>query len=73
MTEFLDWAIQKKCIEFTPDCTKPNEYFEIKLDRTPTSKNGTGYRLRDMFEDIGCEKLYYKTGRLRWRVINKST
>lgn len=70
--DFLTWALCRKCIEFTPDCNRPENYFEIKIDRIPGSRNATRFKLRDMFEDIGCEKIYYKTGKLRWRVVNKN-
>lgn len=72
-TDFLNWAMCRKCIIFVPDCTKPDEYCEIKLDRLGRDRKGTALQLTEMFRNIGCEKKYYETGRIRWRVVNKES
>lgn len=67
--DFLDWAICGKPVEFLPDCEDLDNIYKIKLDRTRTSRDGTGYELTEMIRTLGCG--YYRTGILRWRVQEK--
>ena len=69
LKDFMDWAICGKCIDFAPDCSKPEIRYKIKLERTPNSRDGTGYRLTEMLRTLGCG--YFRTGRLEFRCIEK--
>lgn len=67
--DLFDNMICKEQFEFIPDCTKPNEYYTLVLDQTPESREGTGYELKEMYEQGLCG--YYETGLLRFKCVEK--
>jgi hypothetical protein len=44
---FLQWAIAQKLLEFTPDITNPNVFFEGTLEKTQADGKGLAYNIRE--------------------------
>lgn len=65
--EFMRFITSKRIIEFMPDRLNRTEYFRILLEQTNESKDGTGYRLKELYSQglVG----YYETGKLVFRLI----
>lgn len=49
--DFLDWAIQQRKLEFTPEITSPGLFYEGTLERTEEDGKGLGYRMKEMLPD----------------------
>lgn len=64
---FLTWAIQQKPLEFTPDITNPDTYYQCTLESTGADGKGLGFKLEEMLPDF---PFYYKTGMLKFRQKN---
>jgi len=62
----LQWLIQQRRIEFTPDIADPLTYYEGTLERTEDDGKGLGYRLIEMLPDFPRE---YRTGLMVFRRI----
>jgi len=62
---FMDFATDQNPIEFMKDKDKPSESFKILLDRTPQSRVGTDYELKELINKNLAD--YYETGRLVFR------
>lgn len=63
--EFMDWAIEQRLLEFTPEISSPTVVFEGTLEKTPQSGQGLAYTLQEMlpnFPDL------FQTGSLTFRV-----
>jgi hypothetical protein len=65
--QFLRFAIQKHEIEFIPDVGDVATFYKILLESTDEEKNGTGYRLKELY----TKNLpgYYETGKLVFRYV----
>lgn len=65
--DFLTFAITKSNIEFMKDSSNRSAYDIILLERTRSSRTGTGFTLRELYNQnlIG----FYETGDLRFRKV----
>lgn len=64
---FLRFAITKAPFEFMESSSQTSVFETVILESTAESNNGTGYRLREMY-DKGLPG-YYETGKLKLRVL----
>ena len=67
--DLFDYMICKRAVELTPDCDFRDEFYTVVLDKTPESRNGTGYELKEMYAQGLCG--YYETGILKFKCIDK--
>jgi hypothetical protein len=63
-TLFMTWAIQQKMLEFTPDVTLPNNFYQCTLESTDADGKGLGYRMTEMLPDFPFN---YRTGMMKFR------
>lgn len=61
----MEWLIQQKLFEFTPEVTVPGTFFEGTLESTPASGKGLGFRHTEM---LPAFPFFYDTGLMRFRV-----
>jgi hypothetical protein len=66
---FMNALIQKAPIEYMPDIDDRETYESLLLESTPESRDGVGFRLREMY-DKGLPG-YFETGNLKFRVIEE--
>lgn len=66
---FMRFITDKKDLEFIPDRSDPATFYKILLESTEESKDGTGYRLKELYAQglVG----YYETGKLVFRLIEE--
>jgi hypothetical protein len=64
---FMNYAIQKKPMEFIPDLSTPNTYTPCILDKTPRSSKGVGFQLYELYAK-GLAN-YFETGTLTFRKV----
>lgn len=64
---FLRFITEKKDLEFIPDRTDKNTFYTVLLESTEESRDGTGYRLKELYPQglVG----YYETGKLTFRIV----
>jgi hypothetical protein len=65
--DFLDFAVTKAPLEFMVDASTPATFEKMILESTSLSKDGVGYKLRELY-DRGLPG-YYETGVLVFRVV----
>lgn len=58
---FIEWAIQQRPFDFTPEVTSPNTFYEVTLDSTPRDGKGLGFDMREMKDQV---PEFYDTGKL---------
>lgn len=46
--DLMNWMIQQKPLEFTPEITSPNEFYNCTLERTGADGKGLGYTMKEM-------------------------
>ena len=63
-TPLIDWMIQKKLLEFTPDVTAPTVFFEGTLDKSAADSKGMGHKWSEMLPDFPFQ---YDSGLLIFR------
>jgi hypothetical protein len=64
-SSFLQWAIQQRLLEFTPEITAPSVVLEGTLESTPQNGQGLGFMLNEMLPSFPG---LYQTGTLKFRV-----
>lgn len=64
---FMQYIINKRPIEFVPDIDTPATYVKVILESAPGFNDGTGYKLKELY-DKGLPG-YYETGTLVFRVV----
>jgi len=64
-TPFLDWVIQQRLLEFTPDVTTPNTFYEGTLETTTDDGKGLGYKMMEMLPNF---PFFYDSGLMKFRV-----
>lgn len=64
---FMQYLINKRPVEFMPDIDTPATFEKVILESTPSSKDGTGYKFKELY-DKGLPG-YYETGTLVFRVV----
>jgi len=64
---FMQYIVQKFNIEFLPDREDENTFNKVLLEKTPLSKNGTGFKLKELYGKglVG----YYESGKLKFREV----
>lgn len=67
LRDFMQYCITRSPLEFMPDKNTPNTFYKIILESTPDSQNGTGYRLKELYDK--SLPGYFETGLLKWRLI----
>jgi hypothetical protein len=67
LRQFMVDVTKKRPFEFIPDISQASTYQEVLLESTPQSKDGTGFRLKEMYSR-GMPG-YYETGTIRLRVL----
>lgn len=65
--DFLSFAITKSNLEFMKDRSDRATFHKVLLESTTASRDGTGFRLRELVGQ-GLEG-FYETGNLRFRLI----
>lgn len=68
--EFLDFCIELNPVEFVPDEKNMSKFYRVRLEATPESQTGTGYRLKELW-DMNLPN-YFETGVLKFRVIEET-
>lgn len=61
----IDWLIQQRLFEFTPDITYPNTFYEVTLEKSQADGKGLGWRWT---EELPSKPFMYRTGTLTFRV-----
>jgi hypothetical protein len=64
---FMNYAIQKKPMEFMPDLLTPGVYFSCILEKTQKSSKGVGFQLYELYSK-GLAN-YFETGTLTFRKV----
>jgi hypothetical protein len=64
----LEWLIQQRPIDFTPEVTSPTVFYEATLERTTDDGKGLGYKMDEMLPQFSN---FYKTGSLVFRQRNE--
>ena len=64
---FLQYAVNKRKLEFIPDRDTPATFFKTILESTNASGDGTGYRLN---EYLGIMPGFFSSGTLRFRKLS---
>lgn len=62
---FMDWAMQQRAFEFTPDITAPNTFYSVTLEQTTADGKGLAYEFKEMLPDF---PFLYDTGMLKMRI-----
>ena len=62
---FVDWAIQQRLFEITPDISSPLEYYEVTLEKTEADGKGLAWRFREELPNFAFR---YTTGSITMRV-----
>lgn len=65
LRNFLIYAITKGDLEFIPDRATPSTYTRCVLESTPSSKDGIGFKLQELYGK-GCVG-YFETGLIKFR------
>lgn len=65
--EFLQYITNKNFFEFMPNVNQPNTAFKVLLESTPDYSDGTGYKLKELW-DQGLPGIF-ETGVLKLRVL----
>lgn len=65
--DFLRYCIKRTPLEFMPDKSDPSTFYKIILESTPDSQNGTGYKLKELYDKNAPG--YFETGVLKWRLL----
>jgi hypothetical protein len=60
----VDWMIQQKPLEFTPDITAPSTFYECTLESAPEDGKGLGWKFVEMLPNFPFQ---YDTGLLKFR------
>ena len=67
LREFMRYAITKGNFEMMPDRGDVNVFFEVLLEKTAASKDGLGYRLKELYNKNLTG--YFDTGKVTLRKI----
>lgn len=60
----MEWMIQQRPLDFTPEITSPNTYYECTLERTTYDGKGLGYQFKEMLPQF---PFLYDTGIMTFR------
>lgn len=62
---FLEWAIQQRLLEFTPEISSPNSFYEGTLEKTSDDGKALGYKMTEMLPNYPFN---YDTGLMTFRL-----
>lgn len=62
---FVNWSIQGKPFDFTPEIASPNTFYEVTLDGSPGDSQGLGWAWKEQIPDYPNE---FTTGALIFRL-----
>ena len=65
---FMEWAIQQRPLEFTPDISDPNTFYEATLEKTEADGKGLAFMFKEMLPQFPG---FYRTGLLTFRQRNE--
>lgn len=65
---FMSFIIQKLPFEFVPDIDSPSSFYKVLLESTSISSQGTGFRLKELYDQ--SLPGYYETGVLKLRIVS---
>ena len=60
----VDWMVQQRGIEFTPEISTPNTFFDGTLETSSADGKGLAFNFDEMLPDF---PFFYKTGRMTFR------
>lgn len=66
--DFMEWAIQQRPFDFTPEVTSPTVFYDVTLEKTSADGKGLGYMIREMLPQFPFD---YDTGLLTMRQKNE--
>lgn len=64
----LEWLIQQRPADFTPEITSPTVFYECTLEKSSDDGKGLGYRMDEMLPQF---PFFYKTGLMTFRQRNE--
>lgn len=64
---FMEWAIQQRPFDFTPEISSPTVFYECTLEKTQEDGKGLGYKFMEMLPKFAN---FYQTGLLTMRQRN---
>jgi hypothetical protein len=64
-TPMMEWLIQQRDFEFTPEISSPNTVYEGTLEKTDSDSKGLGFEFKEMLPDF---PFYYRTGMMQFRL-----
>jgi hypothetical protein len=64
----LEWMIQQRPIDFTPEISAPTVFYESTLEKTGADSKGLSYQMDEMLPQFPN---FYKTGILTFRQRNE--
>lgn len=67
---FLQWAIQQRVFDFTPEYDVPGTFYQVTLEKSQTNQNGLAYQMKEQLPQFPN---YYTTGPLTFRVVMQSS
>lgn len=67
LRSFMEFVVDKNRVEFMPDRSDRSTFDTLLLESTPTNKNGTGFKLREMIGKAAPG--YFETGVLKFRKL----
>ena len=66
--EFLQYVTELNEFEFIPDRSNPGDFYRVIVESMPNYPDGTGYKLKELFNDNVPD--IYETGIMKLRVIS---
>lgn len=64
-TPFMEWSIQQKLFDFTPNLSIPNTFYEVTFEKTGEDGKGLGFKMSEMLPNYPD---FYETGMLQFRI-----
>lgn len=61
---FMNWSIQQRPLEFTPEITTPGTFYDCTLESTSDDGKALGYKFKEMLPQF---PFHYQTGLLKFR------
>ena len=65
--DFLQFITQKNYFEFMPNVNTPNIFYKVLCESTPDYQDGTGYKLKELFDKNLPD--VYETGIIKLRIV----
>jgi hypothetical protein len=62
----MEWMIQQRALEFTPEISSPNTFYECTLETTEEGGDGLAFTMKEQLPDMPG---IFRTGKLKFRQI----